>query len=219
MARIEVYAREIVPSFNAYVYFRIGYWLAKNCAKFLYRVRIGYVDRKGLAAVAPKSTVVFVMNHRSNMDYVLVAFLAAEQVALSYAVGEWARSLAAADADPLDGRLLRAAQFGRPAVSRRAAALRADGHRVRRAAGGVSGGRADGATASCARPSSGSSTTWSRPSTRHGERDLVFVPVGINYDRVLEDRTLLLKLDGGARRPGRLRAAMTSAASSRRTSA
>ena len=31
------------------------------------------------------------MNHRSNMDYVLVSFLAAERVALSYAVGEWAR--------------------------------------------------------------------------------------------------------------------------------
>ena len=27
-----------------------------------------------------------------------------------------------------------------------------------------------------------------------GERDLVFIPVGINYDRVLEDRTLLLDL-------------------------
>jgi glycerol-3-phosphate O-acyltransferase len=28
-----------------------------------------------------------------------------------------------------------------------------------------------------------------------GARDLVFIPVGINYDRVLEDRTLLRKLD------------------------
>ena len=28
-----------------------------------------------------------------------------------------------------------------------------------------------------------------------GERDLVFIPVGINYDRVLEDRSLLRKLD------------------------
>src|SRR5213075_3279228 len=28
-----------------------------------------------------------------------------------------------------------------------------------------------------------------------GDRDLVFIPVGINYDRVLEDRTLLLKLE------------------------
>jgi len=31
------------------------------------------------------------MNHRSNMDYVLAAYLAADQAALSYAVGEWAR--------------------------------------------------------------------------------------------------------------------------------
>ena len=30
-----------------------------------------------------------------------------------------------------------------------------------------------------------------------GDRDLVFVPVGINYDRVLEDRTLLLDTEAG----------------------
>ena len=81
--RIDRYAREIVPSFNAYLYFRIGYWLAKSVARLLYRVRLGYADEAGLAQVDPKSTVVFVMNHRSNMDYVLVAFLAAEQTALS----------------------------------------------------------------------------------------------------------------------------------------
>src|SRR3990167_4606955 len=91
MRRVERYAREIVPAFNAYLYFRVGYWLAKSFARLLYRVRIGYLDAEGLAAVPAKSTVVFVMNHRSNMDYVLVAFLAAERVALSYAVGEWAR--------------------------------------------------------------------------------------------------------------------------------
>jgi glycerol-3-phosphate O-acyltransferase len=92
LARVDRYAREIVPAFNAYLYFRIGYWIAKNFARFLYRVRLGYTDGAALAAINPKSTVVFVMNHRSNMDYVLVAFLAAERVALSYAVGEWART-------------------------------------------------------------------------------------------------------------------------------
>jgi glycerol-3-phosphate O-acyltransferase len=40
------------------------------------------------------------------------------------------------------------------------------------------------------------------------ERDLVFIPVGINYDRVLEDRTLLLDLTPEARRPGTLGAAL-----------
>ena len=34
------------------------------------------------------------------------------------------------------------------------------------------------------------------------ERDLVFIPVGINYDRVLEDRTLLMKLDPAGPRRG-----------------
>jgi len=37
-----------------------------------------------------------------------------------------------------------------------------------------------------------------------GERDLVFVPLGLNYDRVLEDRSLLLSLEG--RRSGRIEA-------------
>src|SRR6185503_6522906 len=69
LARVDRYAREIVPAFNAYLYFRIGYWLAKNFARFLYRVRLGYTDGAALAAINPKSTVVFVMNHRSNMDY------------------------------------------------------------------------------------------------------------------------------------------------------
>ena len=39
----------------------------------------------------PDASVVFVINHRSNMDYVLVTYLVSESSALSYAVGEWAR--------------------------------------------------------------------------------------------------------------------------------
>jgi glycerol-3-phosphate O-acyltransferase len=38
-----------------------------------------------------------------------------------------------------------------------------------------------------------------------GERDLVFVPLGINYDRVLEDRSLLRSLDVDAPRVGRVK--------------
>src|SRR3954449_9573094 len=90
-SRVERYAREIVPSFNAYFYFRVGYWLARRVARMLYRVRLASSDEAELAAVDPGSTVVFLMNHRSNMDYILVAYLAADRTALSYAVGEWAR--------------------------------------------------------------------------------------------------------------------------------
>jgi glycerol-3-phosphate O-acyltransferase len=42
-----------------------------------------------------------------------------------------------------------------------------------------------------------------------GERDLVFIPVGINYDRVLEDRTLLLDTLAERPRRGKLHAFVT----------
>jgi glycerol-3-phosphate O-acyltransferase len=85
-AKVNGYAREIVPSFNAYVYFRVGYWIARRIARLIYRVRVGFHDKDRLASVNPDATVVFVMNHRSNMDYILIAFLAAEKTALSYAI-------------------------------------------------------------------------------------------------------------------------------------
>ena len=85
------YANEIAPAFNAYMYFRVGYWLSRTLARLVYRVRVGFFDNHELNRVDPESAVVFVMNHRSNMAYVLVSFLVAEKTALSYAVGEWAR--------------------------------------------------------------------------------------------------------------------------------
>jgi glycerol-3-phosphate O-acyltransferase len=45
------YAQEIVPAFNAYVYFRFGYWLARRVARLLYRVRLAHADQAGLAAI------------------------------------------------------------------------------------------------------------------------------------------------------------------------
>ena len=91
IGEVRRYAREIVPSFNAYAYFRIGYFLARRAVQFLYRLRLGYADDEALSMIDPGASVVFVMNHRSNMDYVIVADMAAKRAALSYAVGEWAR--------------------------------------------------------------------------------------------------------------------------------
>src|ERR687890_337102 len=90
MARVERYAREIVPSFNAFLYFRIGIPLAGWISRSLYDVRID--SERGLAALdeSAGASVVFVMNHRSNIDYILLAHLAAHRTALSYAAGEWA---------------------------------------------------------------------------------------------------------------------------------
>ena len=90
-ARAVRYAREIVPSFSAFAYFALGTRAARWLSEKLYRVRLGYLDEGALDKVDPAATVVFVMNHRSNMDYVLVTYLAARRSALAYAVGEWAR--------------------------------------------------------------------------------------------------------------------------------
>ena len=52
------------------------------------------IDRKNLRMfkkVPKNSVVIYIMNHRSNTDYLLVAYMLAEHIALSYAVGEWAR--------------------------------------------------------------------------------------------------------------------------------
>jgi len=89
MARVEPYAREIVPSFNAFLYFRIGIPLAGWISKSLYDVRVG--SERGLAALDENAvedvSVIFVMNHRSNIDYVLLAHLMAHHAVLSYAAG------------------------------------------------------------------------------------------------------------------------------------
>ena len=202
--RVDRYAREIVPAFNAYLYFRLGYALARAVARALYRVRIGYIDEAALGRVDPKSTIVFVINHRSNMDYVLVAFLAAERTALSYAVGEWARVW------PLQ-QLVRAmgAYFVRrnsgDALYRTVLARyvhMASEAGVTQAVFPEGGLTVDGRLRA---PRFGLLDYMMKGFDEQAERDLVFIPVGLNYDRVLEDRSQLLKLAAGKPRRGRAR--------------
>jgi glycerol-3-phosphate O-acyltransferase len=203
MRIVERYARETVPAFNAYLYFRIGYWIGKRVAQMLYRVRLGYVDSDNLARVQSDATVVFVMNHRSNMDYVLAGYLAADQTALSYAVGEWARIWPLShlirwmgayfvrrnSKDDLYRRVLEryivmATEAGVPQAVFPEGGLTRDG-RMRE-------------------PKLGAIDYMLRGFRIDGERDLVFVPLGINYDRVLEDRTLLRSANPDAARRGGL---------------
>jgi glycerol-3-phosphate O-acyltransferase len=202
LRKVERYAREIVPRFNAYFYFRVGYLLGRWIARSLYRVRLGYLDSEGLAKIPPGATVVFVMNHRSNMDYVLAAYLAADQAALSYAVGEWARVW------PLSA-LIRAmgAYFVRRnskdelyrRVLERYIAMATEAG-VPQAVFPEGGLTRDGLMRE---PRLGVIDYMMRGFRLEGEHDLVFVPLGINYDRVLEDRSLLRSLDPGAPRVGR----------------
>ncbi len=192
--KVMVYAREIVPSFNAYFYFRIGYWIAKKIARLLYKVRVGLIEDDHYKTISPDSTVVFVMNHRSNMDYTLVAFLAAERTTLSYAVGEWAKIWPLHMLFRFMGAFFVRRNSGNPLYRR---VLERYIHMATKEGvcqavfleGGLS---RDGRLQ---KSKLGLLDYMLRGFNPDKDRDVVFIPVGINYDRTIEDRSLLRSLD------------------------
>jgi glycerol-3-phosphate O-acyltransferase len=190
MLEVQQIAREIVPAFNALMYFKAAYFIARKIVHGIYRVRLGFADDHTLAELDAKTSVVFVMNHRSNMDYILATYLAAERTALSYAVGEWARVwplqqlirsmggyfVRRDSGDPLYRRILElyvqmAAEGGVPQAIFPEGRLTRDG--------------------TLGEPKMGLLSYVVRGFDANADRDIVFIPVGINYDRVLEDRTQL----------------------------
>ena len=192
------YAREIVPSFSAFTYFSFAIRLARFLSNAFYNVRLDYKNEAAVKGIDPNATVVFVMNHRSNMDYVLITYLAAQRSALSYAVGEWARVW------PLS-RLIRA--MGAYFIRRKSGS---DLYRqvlacyVRHAT--------EAGVTQAMFPEGGLSLngTLGRPKlgllkyiidgSDAAKRDVVFVPVALNYDRVLEDTILTTAANRAERR-------------------
>ena len=188
--RVRSYAREIVPSFNAYVYYQVFYWLAKKVSRFIYRVRVAAAKPGDLQKVDPDSTVVFVMNHRSNMDYILISYLAAERVTLSYAVGEWAKVF------PLESLIRAMGAFFvrrgsqnplyRKVLERYVYMATQNG--VCQAVFLEGGLSRDGLLGE---PKIGFLDYILRNYDAKLDREVVFVPIGINYDHFLEDQNLL----------------------------
>jgi glycerol-3-phosphate O-acyltransferase len=148
--------------------------------------------------LSPDATVIFIMNHRSNIDYMLVPYLVSGQGALSYAVGEWARIW------PLSA-IIRA--LGAFFIRRRSR-----GNLYRKVlARYVQMATAAGVTQAVF-PEGGLSLTGRSAPPKlgllnyiiegymPGGRDVIFVPVALNYDRVLEDRFLIAADKTGVRR-------------------
>jgi glycerol-3-phosphate O-acyltransferase len=196
--RARRYAREIVPAFSAAAYFGFAIRLARFLSTSLYDVRLRVVDEEALRAIPADATVVFVMNHRSNMDYVLVTYLVAERSALSYAVGEWARVW------PLRA-LVRA--MGAYFIRRRSR-----GQLYRRVLARYVQMAAEAGVTQALFPEGGLSLdgrlgapklgllNYIREGAETRGSGAVFVPVALNYDRVLEDRVLLAASVAGERR-------------------
>lgn len=195
------YAREIVPSFSAFAYFSFGIRVARLLANAVYRIKTADSNDRIFDAIPKEATIVYVMNHRSNMDYVLVTYLAARDSALAYAVGEWARVW------PLSRLIKSMGAYFIRRKSRGALYRKVLARYVQMAtAGGVNqamypeGGLS--LNGKLQPPRMGLLSYVADGFDPEGERDVVLVPVAINYDRVLEDTVLIAADQRGDRRFG-----------------
>ena len=191
------YAREIVPGFSTTLYFGVAIRLARGLSRTLYRVRFGRPNT-ALKQIGQQATVIFVMNHRSNMDYVLVTWLVAGRASISYAVGEWARVW------PLSGMIRAMGAYfirrsSRTVLYRRILARyvqMATAEGITQAIFPEGGLSLDGRVG----PARLGLLSYIVAGFSPGGRDVVFVPVGLAYDHVLEDRILIDAATAGGRR-------------------
>ena len=204
-SRVEEYIDEIVPFFNILTYYKIGLVVSRVLLNFFSKVSAEYAGGSSHGTLPRDSIVIYLMNHRSNADYVLVGYVLSGQVAISYAVGEWARTF------PLEYIFK---SFGAYFIRRKYreklyhTVLERYVQLITRNGvtqgifleGGLSrDGKLGKAKIGLLDYVLGVAR---EPSMR---QRLYIVPVAINYDRVLEDRSLIRELDAreGRSRPTR----------------
>jgi len=201
---VRQYIDEIVPFFNILAYYKFGYAASRATLNMLYKVSVDYQALSELDELPRDAVVLYLANHRSNADYVLLAYVLAGDVSISYAVGEWARAF------PLEYVFK---SFGSYFIRRRYreplyhTVLEQYVQLITR--NGVTQG---------VFPEGGLTRDGKLRAGKVGlidyvlgvardpdfERRLVIIPVALNYDRVLEDRSLLRELakrESGVRTP------------------
>ncbi|MEP7384409.1 MAG: 1-acyl-sn-glycerol-3-phosphate acyltransferase [Gemmatimonadota bacterium] len=200
--RARRYLDEIIPFFSILAYYRLGYTVSRVVLNFFYKVSVDSERADPFRGLPRDSIVMYLINHRSNADYVLVAYALAGDVSISYAVGEWARAF------PLEHIFK---SFGSYFIRRRYrealyhVVLEQYVRLITR--NGVTQGifpegglTRDGTL----RPAKIGLLDYALGVARDPalRQRMYVMPVAINYDRVLEDRTLLREL---ATREGRPR--------------
>jgi glycerol-3-phosphate O-acyltransferase len=203
--KVEQYIDEIVPFFSILAYYRFGYLVSRMLLNVFYKVSAEQRGTRGASTLPKDAIVVYLMNHRSNADYVLVGYVLTGQVAISYAVGEWARAFPLEYVFKSFGSYFIRRKFREPLYHK---VLERYVQLITR--NGVTQGIF---------PEGGLSRDGKLRSAKIGLLDYIIgvardpdyrdriylVPVAINYDRVLEDRSLLreLAVTKGERTPPR----------------
>ncbi len=192
--RVRRYLDEIVPQFNVLAYYRLGYSVANVMLRVFWKASVQSATPGAVARLRKDAIVVYLINHRSNADYVLVAWALAGSVSISYAVGEWARAF------PLEFLFKRfGSYFIRRGYRETLYHTVLEQYVMHITQRGVTQGifpegglTRDGRL----RPGKVGLLDYLLGAGRdpaYRER-LYLVPVALNYDRVLEDRTLLREL-------------------------
>lgn len=203
--KVEHYIDEIVPFFSILAYYRFGYLVSRMLLNVFYKVSAEQHGKLGASTLPKDAIVVYLMNHRSNADYVVVGYVLTGQVAISYAVGEWARAFPLEYVFKSFGSYFIRRKFREPLYHK---VLERYVQLITR--NGVTQGIF---------PEGGLSRDGKLRSAKIGLLDYIIgvardpeyrdriylVPVAINYDRVLEDRSLLreLAVTKGERTPPR----------------
>ncbi|HEX9346768.1 MAG TPA: 1-acyl-sn-glycerol-3-phosphate acyltransferase [Gemmatimonadales bacterium] len=202
--QVRKYLDEIIPHFNVLSYYKVGYNVAKIVVNLLYKTSVDYQDEPALERIPKRDVVVYLMNHRSNADYVVVAYVLAHGVHVSYAVGEWARAWPLEYVFKSFGAYFIRRRFREPlyhtVLERYVQLITRNG--VTQGIFPEGGLSRDGKLRP---PKLGLLDYICRTLTDPSfDRDIWFVPVALNYDRVLEDRSLIRELIHAGDRPGRL---------------
>lgn len=202
-ARVDEYIEEIIPRFSLTAYFKFGFVVARTVLRLLYRVEHDKASFTKISRLPANASVMYLMNHRSNADYLLVAVALARRVAISFAIGEWARVFPLELLFKLFGGYFLRRNFRDPlyhTVLRRYLQLI-----VRR--GVTQGLFPEGKLSRDGRPGDPKigllDAMVSMAAEPNFDREIVFVPVGLNYDRVLEDNFLLTEGTRAAAPPTR----------------
>lgn len=193
LVKARQFAEEIGPRFSLFFYFRLGYFLARTLIRLHFRVRAITVNDDALRAIPSTATVILVSNHRSNFDPLVITYLASKLSTIALSAGEWARLwplhhfvragggfvVDRTANDPLYRQVL-AAYVRLSAAEGLHQAFFPEGELTR-----------DGKMSA---PKLGFLNYYCRACSTN--RDIVFIPVGINYDRIPEDRRLVSSNSG-----------------------
>jgi len=200
-AKADEYLEEIAPFFSLAAYYRIGASLGRRFLTFCFELVVEHEGFDEQLRHVPDGAVrVYVMNHRANMDPLVVAYGLLRHVPMSYAVGEWAlvwplhtlfRAFGSyfvrrGEKDPLYHTVLE--RFVQTIAGQ----------------GAVTGFFIEGGLSrdgKLRRPRTGLLDYLIGLRHDDPQREIVFLPVGLNYDRVFEDRILTREADGPLPKP------------------